>query len=80
MLFHIDIFGVEQERSKALGYMTSNALSSVNEEKPESLESGINELKITIHRCRKLKSTTKGKHFSFIRMFKIRWNFVMNGA
>jgi len=59
-----------KERSKALGYMTSNALSSVNEEKPESLESGINELKITIHRCRKLKSTTKERQPSSYAVYR----------
>ena len=60
----IFLFSSKQERSKALGYMTSNALSGVNEEKSSQVNSGINELKITIDRCHKLKSTSSMYEFS----------------
>ncbi|XP_065064438.1 protein fantom-like [Rhopilema esculentum] len=54
-----------KERSKALGYITSNSTSNVNEERSSTLESGINELKISVHRCTKLQPKTKKQPSSY---------------
>ena len=50
-----------QERTKALGYITSNDLDKLDHPNSKSLkDSGINELIVNLVQCLKLKSSRKG--------------------